>query len=440
MSTTLECVSDWIIRQRWYAGKGHVPRLRILSADPVPNDDPDARVSILLVMDDEGHVPTLYQVPIVERATLQPSERPFLIGQNDDGDFIFDGPHDPAYPKALLHLLAPDLAREVSVTGSVVLSGEQSNTSIIYEIDGTSSIICKVFRTLHNGDNPDVTLQAALSAAGSTAVPRFVGQVRGEWIDVGQPSGRAAGHLAFAQEFLAGSDDGWKVALRFAADGTDFTSLARSLGEQTARVHSGLASVMPTIAANSAEIAGFGVSWARRLNLAIREVPALLGSREAIEAVYETARTGTWPRLQRIHGDYHLGQALLAPERGWVLVDFEGEPLRPMNERDRPDVALRDVAGMLRSFDYAAGATPGISAEWAPACREAFVAGYLAESGANIEVFRPLLDAFELDKAVYEAIYEARNRPDWLAIPLRGIEQLLASRHDERAGTARLGA
>jgi maltokinase len=434
MSTTLECISDWITQQRWFAGKGHIPRLRILANDPVPYDDPEARVSILLVMDDEGHVPTLYQVPIVERATLQPAERSFLIGQNDDGQYIFDGPHDPAFPKALLYLMAPDLAREVTVTGSKVLSGEQSNTSIIYDIDGTASIICKVFRTLHNGDNPDVTLQAALSAAGSTAVPRFVGQLRGEWDDVGQPNGRAAGHLAFAQEFLAGADDGWKVALRYAAAGDDFTALARSLGEQTARVHSGLASVMPTSEAGTAEIDGFGVSWARRLMLAIREVPALLESRDEIEAVYETARTATWPRLQRIHGDYHLGQALLVPDRGWVLVDFEGEPLRPMNERDRPDVALRDVAGMLRSFDYAAGATPGNPIAWAVACREAFVAGYLAEADVDIEVFRPLLDAFELDKAVYEAIYEARNRPDWLAIPLRGIEQLLAAR------TARLGA
>ena len=426
MSTTLECVSEWITRQRWYAGKGHEPRLRILSAEILPSDDPDARVSVLLVMDDEGHVPTLYQVPIVERSSLQPAERAFLIGQNDDGDYIFDGPHDPAYTRALLAVLAPDLDGEL--TGSAVLSGEQSNTSIIFEIDGVPSIICKVFRTLHNGDNPDVTLQAALSEAGSTAVPHFVGQMRGEWADVGQPSGRAAGHLAFAQEFLAGSDDGWKVALRYAASGSDFSELARSLGEQTARVHSGLASAMPTNEASADDVAAFAVSWARRLMLATREVPALVESREAIEAIYETARSGTWPRLQRIHGDFHLGQALLAPDRGWVLVDFEGEPLRPMNERDRPDVALRDVAGMLRSFDYAAGATPGLPAEWAAACREAFIAGYLAESGVDIEVFRPLLDAFELDKAVYEAIYEARNRPDWLAIPLRGIEQLLAAR------------
>ena len=440
MSTTLESISGWIIRQRWYAGKGHVPRLRILSADPVPTDDPEATVSVLLVMDDEGHVPTLYQVPIVARSTLQPAQHPFLIGRGDEGEYLFDGPNDPAYPAALLTLLAPDLAREVTITASSVLSGEQSNTSIIYEIDGVPSIICKVFRTLHNGDNPDVTLQAALSAAGSTAVPRFVGQVRGEWDDVGQPDGRAAGHLAFAQEFLAGADDGWKVALRFAAAGEDFSGLARSLGEQTARVHSGLAEVMPTNETAADDVAAVGVTWARRLTLATREVPALLESRAAIEAVYETARTGTWPRLQRIHGDFHLGQALLVPERGWVLVDFEGEPLRPMNERDRPDVALRDVAGMLRSFDYAAGATPGISPQWASASRDAFLAGYLAESGVDIEVFRSLLVAFELDKAVYEAIYEARNRPDWLAIPLRGIEQLLAAGRSSQASSATLGA
>jgi len=115
------------------------------------------------------------------------------------------------------------------------------------------------------------------------------------------------------------------------------------------------------------------------------------------------------------------------PDRGWVLVDFEGEPLRPMHERDRPDVALRDVAGMLRSFDYAAGSTPGLPPEWAPDCRAAFLEGYAAESGIDLDARQSLLAAFELDKAVYEAIYEALNRPDWLAIPLHGIETLLAA-------------
>ncbi|MET4581259.1 maltokinase [Conyzicola nivalis] len=430
MGNTLECIGDWISQQRWYAGKGHVPRLRELSRQVIPSDDPAARVSIVLVMDDEGHVPTLYQVPVVERDELQPSERPFLIGRNDEGSYLFDGPHDPAFPRALLRVLAPELADEARVTATRVLAAEQSNTSIIYDIDGVPSVICKVFRTLHHGDNPDVTLPAALSLAGSTAVPKYVGQLRSEWDDVGRPGGRAAGHLAFAQEFLAGADDGWKVALKSASAGDDFSTLARALGEQTARVHATLAEVMPTSDAEPADVAAFVASWTSRLALATREIPALFEHREAIASIYAEAEAGRWPSLQRIHGDFHLGQALLVPERGWVLVDFEGEPLRPMDERDRPDVPLRDVAGMLRSFDYAAGSTPGVPHDWASSAREAFLEGYIAASGADLASFRPLLNAFELDKAVYEAVYEARNRPGWLRIPLRGIDQLVARRLD----------
>lgn len=430
MSSTLECIGDWISRQRWFAGKGHVPRLRELSREELASDDPNARVSILLVMDDEGHVPTLYQVPIVERAQIQPVERAHLIGRNDDDAYIFDGPHDPAFPVALLRALSPGLPAGTNVTGARVLSGEQSNTSIVFDVDGVPAVICKVFRTLHHGDNPDVILPAALSDAGSTAVPRFVGQLRGEWDDVGRPGGRAAGHLAFAQEFMAGADDGWRVALRAAGEGDDFTALARQLGERTAEVHATLARAMPTSDATPDDIDAFAASWTSRLELAIREVPALLDYRDAVAEVYAEARASRWPRLQRIHGDFHLGQALLVPDRGWVLVDFEGEPLRPMHERDRVDVALRDVAGMLRSFDYAAGSTPGLPTEWAASARDAFLDGYVAVSGVDLRAARPLLDAFELDKAVYEAVYEARNRPGWLAIPLRGIEQLVSRRLD----------
>ena len=125
---------------------------------------------------------------------------------------------------------------------------------------------------------------------------------------------------------------------------------------------------------------------------------------------------------------------LQSPERGWVVVDFEGEPLRPMAERTQPDLALRDVAGMLRSFDYVAGSLrldddPDRSADavraWARDARQAFVEGYAAASGSGLDPRHPLLEALELDKAVYEAIYEARNRPTWVAIPLAAIARLV---------------
>src|SRR5699024_3606568 len=108
--------------------------------------------------------------------------------------------------------------------------------------------------------------------------------------------------------------------------------------------------------------------------------PQLAPHRDEVDAVIAAASEVAWPPLQRIHGDFHLGQALDVPGRGWVMVDFEGEPLRPLGERTRPDLALRDVAGMLRSFDYAAGSVEhqdGTSrAPWARAARAAFLIGY----------------------------------------------------------------
>ncbi|HHW82841.1 MAG TPA: phosphotransferase, partial [Actinomycetales bacterium] len=150
------------------------------------------------------------------------------------------------------------------------------------------------------------------------------------------------------------------------------------------------------------------------------------GERARVAEVYRAAERATWPALQRIHGDLHLGQ-VMATNRGWVLLDFEGEPLRPLAERRQADLALRDVAGMLRSFDYAAGADPGkAEAGWAERQREAFLDGY-AQVAENPRDSAELLAALELDKALYEARYEAGNRPDWLSIPLRGIARLTRS-------------
>ncbi|WFR67127.1 hypothetical protein P9139_00100 [Curtobacterium flaccumfaciens] len=138
---------------------------------------------------------------------------------------------------------------------------------------------------------------------------------------------------------------------------------------------------------------------------------------DAVRRVYARAEQADWPDLQRIHGDLHLGQVLAAPKpRGWVFLDFEGEPLRPLAERSLPDVTLRDVAGMLRSFDYVAGALaqdldPVDAGGWAHTARSAFLDGYQRGTGTDLREHRELLDAFELDKAVYEVVYETRDRP-----------------------------
>ncbi len=316
-----------------------------------------------------------------------------------------------------------------------MLTGEQSNTSLIYRSDdGSTPIICKVFRQLHPGLNPDIELQTALADAGSTHVPQAIGSIEGAWPDLSTARGTVTGSLAFAQEFLPGVEDAWRVALRAAAGGEDFREPAHALGAATAEVHVALASLFPTRTAQPGDREAMVASWRRRLAIAIAEVPAIADRRDAIEAVYARSLDDAWPPLQRIHGDYHLGQVLHVPGRGWVLLDFEGEPLRPMSERVRADLPLRDVAGMLRSFDYVAGSirldnpdrSPEAVQDWARIARRSFIEGYAAAaSGAELDVGSALLSALELDKAVYEAIYESRNRPTWVTIPLRAIARLV---------------
>ncbi|ROS29382.1 putative trehalose synthase [Rathayibacter sp. PhB127] len=449
---SIDRAAAWVADQRWYASKGRRPELEIRGEWRLERGDGD--VVVHLVIDRAGSSPVLYQVPVTVRSAPVAGLEGALI-ESDGTRFVYDGPRDPLFARALFELIADGGSSDAegalggaraeghrqpgavigAFASSRILSGEQSNTSIIVQTtaeDGSAGtpVIVKVFRALHHGENPDVTVQSALNAAGSTLVPPVIGNVTGEWDDRGEPTGRAFGHLAFAQEFLPGVEDAWRVALEAVAGDTDFTGPARELGLATAQVHSTLAEVMPTEDATPEVVQRMIATMRRRLRIASSEVPVIAEDADAIDAVFQAAEQASWPRLQRIHGDYHLGQVLAVPGRGWVLLDFEGEPLRPMHERLLPDIALRDVAGMLRSFDYAAGAheqaSPGDSrAAWALASRRAFLEGYTEEAGDAVTAHRAVLDAFELDKAIYEAIYEARNRPEWLSIPVTAVQRLV---------------
>jgi predicted trehalose synthase len=407
-------LESWVVRQRWYAGKSHEPRFRILDTQAVTG------ATRYLLIDDAATPPTLYHVPLARAASPEPADA--VVGRDDEG-YVVDAARHPDFVTGLLAQMGVDVGR---VTGSRVLAGEQSNTSIVFEEAGAPTIILKLFRTLHHGENPDVTVQRVLSEAGSPFVPRFLGSLDAEWPDVGRDSGVARGTLGFAQEFLPGVRDGWTIGLEAATQGRDFTDAAHDLGAAVAGVHGALGAALGTADTGTDEVAATGAGWQRRLAMAAAEVSAVADRRSAIGAVYDAALERPWPRLQRIHGDLHLGQVLAVPHGGWRIIDFEGEPLRPMEERTIPDLPPRDVAGMLRSFDYAGavGGGPG-AGEWASACRSAFVYGYSGAAGA-IELDAVLLRALVLDKAVYESVYEARNRPDWLPVPLAGIDDALA--------------
>jgi predicted trehalose synthase len=407
-------VGAWVAQQRWYAGKSHEPRFRILDARPVPG------ATRYLLMDDAGSLPALYHVPLTVVAS--PTTPDSVVGREADG-YLIDATQHPDFTIGMLAEMGVDVSR---VTGSRVLTGEQSNTSIVFDEDGQPTIILKLFRTLHHGENPDVTVQRVLSDAGSPFVPRFLGSLEAEWPDVGREHGVAHGTVGFAQEFLRGVRDGWTIALEAAREQRNFTEAARDLGVAVAGVHGALGAALETADATPEDVTATAAAWRRRLAIAAAEVPAVADRSAAIDAVYRAALERPWPRLQRIHGDLHLGQVLAVPDGGWRIVDFEGEPLRPMEERAIPDLPPRDVAGMLRSFDYASalGAGPD-GGGWAAACRAAFLEAY-AGAGGSVALDPVLLNALVLDKAVYEATYEARNRPDWLPVPLAGIDAALA--------------
>lgn len=442
MGDLLELLAVWMPRQRWYGTKGRDPRLTVVADWPVDDD-----VRLLLVRDEAVHPAIVYQVPVAIRAegSVPPGS---LIGTSGEGQVWTDATTDAGFTEQLYSwvtaggeigvpgdgfigfaLAMPDGKAPAAHATAKVLSGEQSNTSLIFRPDEGADgvpVICKLFRQVNPGINPDVELQSALAAGGAAFVPAAIGEIRGSWMT---PEGvPVSGSLAFAQEFFEGVEDAWRVALDAAAAGDDFAERAQALGASVAGMHVALAAQFPTREPDEADRAAVVGAWERRLAIALAEVPALTPYADRIRAVYAAAARAPWPSLQRVHGDLHLGQVLHTPSNGWVLLDFEGEPLRPIEERLLPDVAVRDVAGMLRSFDYVSGAVADDDGDavraWVIAAQQAFLAGYADTAGAVRTDDDPLLAAFELDKAVYEAIYETRNRPDWIGIPLAAIGRL----------------
>jgi 1,4-alpha-glucan branching enzyme len=275
-----------------------------------------------------------------------------------------------------------------------------------------------------------------LTTTGSTRVPAAFGHLSGAWDAPSGPGPEQRGHLAFAQEFIPGVEDAWRVALVAASSGTDFTGRAHELGVVTAEIHQSLAATMGSEEATADAREALLASMQERYAAAVASVPELGARASDVDRLLEQVRSVALPPLQRIHGDYHLGQVLDVPERGWVALDFEGEPLRPLAERVRPDLVQRDMAGMLRSFDYAAGSvrltdsarTDAGPDAWAADCRRAFLEGYQAVAGEFDADSRTLIRVLELDKALYEVVYEARNRPAWLPIPVEGVDRILSEK------------
>ncbi|WP_103063125.1 phosphotransferase [Actinomyces qiguomingii] len=337
-----------------------------------------------------------------------------------------------------------------------VTTAEQSNTSVVMPAPGdnpaagdadaaTGDLIVKLFRVLAPGRNPDVEVSVALARNGWERVRTPVAWTTQTWTDPDSGVEQSA-DTAVACTFIPRADDGFELFCALAgADDLNgpqrrrSLALARDLGETTAQMHAHLAAAMGTTPPPvPAELAA---ALRARADWAMAEVPELEIRLPSLRARVETVLTelAALDRLEpatRVHGDYHLGQVLNAVDEGcWYVLDFEGEPLRPLAERSRPGQPLRDVAGMLRSFDYAAEVGHASHPDWLNAVRGAFLDGYWAARPAAVNGGGPgrdskrttLLNALELDKALYEAVYEARNRPDWLSIPLHGMEVILTT-------------
>ena len=443
-----DTLATWLVKQRWFAGKGRtVHDLAVVADTEIVPGDPGLRHLIVTVS--HGATSDCYQLFVGYRERLPARLRHARIGTHE-GLQIYDGLHDSALTRTLLDAIVND--RTIGMLrfsripeaetswyepglDSLVLTGEQSNTSLVF---GESAIL-KVFRRVTPGPNPDLEVASALAELGSSHIAEPYG-----WVETRMDG--AATVLAILSRYLRAASDGWSLAAtsvrdlyategaRAAEAGGDFAGEAERLGVATAQVHQDLAEAFGRSELEPEAIRELAEQMFRRLDIATAAVPELSRYLDKIGDAYSSLAKLIEPvPAQRVHGDYHLGQ-VMRTQTGWVVLDFEGEPASPLAQRRARSSPLRDVAGMLRSFDYAArhqlltrpdAASLGPQAsDWVRRNSDAFCAGYAAAGGLDPAENSVLLRAMLLDKAVYEAIYEARNRPTWIPIPLESIAEL----------------
>ncbi len=426
IEVNVDALRSWVVGQRWFGSKARdVVELNVLEVlelrDGLGLGLVEARFAAgthelyqLLIRD--GDVDALTD-PALARLFF---ERATVAGEH--GTVVFHWLDD-----------APALSPDAGVR---LLNGEQSNSSVV--LDETH--VLKLFRRLEPGDNPELEMLRFLHDHNFDAVPALHGwsELRGDVLDA---------TLAVAQQRMMDARDGWDHVLD--ALGDDPHALLPTLGALGAVVgdmHTALGSdgSNPDFAAEEPSVEALSLLTAtideeiERVFVALPddEVLAPIAGRgeEIRDRLQLMANLGTGGKLIRHHGDLHLGQTLFADGR-WFVIDFEGEPARSIRERRRKRSPLRDVAGLLRSFAYAASAS-GIQRgrqapeDWEERARAACLEGYLGTVDSSLlpagrAAILTLLHIFELEKAVYELSYELNNRPDWVAIPVAGIARLL---------------
>ncbi|WP_282702494.1 maltokinase [Streptomyces sp. CC219B] len=429
---------EWLPRQRWFAGKGRpVTGFSLVAATELLPSDGKLGLYHLLLQAHQSPAPgDCYQLLIGAREALPPRLAPALIGHVDQGPLagrtVYEALYDPRPAEVLLEALRTrarigglrfERERNQEIRAGLVprlVASEQSNSSVVYG----DTFILKLLRRIVPGINPDLELPLALAREGCPRVPPPTAWIQGDF----DGAGGEPYVLGVLQPFVQGAADGWELALRELAKGEDFAAEARALGRATAEVHTALARALPTVTLGRTQLEQMVEGMVERLEAAAQAVPALRpyapGLHSAFDALAGLAAEGRTWTAQRVHGDLHLGQCLRSPAGQWWLIDFEGEPAKPLAERRMPQPTVRDIAGMLRSFDYAAhSATPPVPG-WADTCRAAYCSGYAEVSGVDPRTDPVLLRACETDKAIYEVVYEARHRPEWLPVPLSAVRRL----------------
>jgi trehalose synthase-fused probable maltokinase len=446
-------LADWMLERRWFGSKARdVAQIHVLDVVPI-HDGPPALAAALIEARFPGGTHDVYQLLL----GLRPDGFAGDVIDEVGGVAVYDAFADPEACVRLGELLRE--GAEVHGEHARVefhwldgvppprerarvrpIGAEQSNTSVVFD----EELVLKAFRRVEAGDNPELEMLRFLSARGFPNIAELGGwyQYEGDLMDA---------TFGVVQRFVPDARDGWELALEELGGAPErFVGRMEDLGRVIGAMHTVLASdsTDPAFAPEEPSDESLSLLTAtideeiERMFLELPDaesVAAIAGrGAEVRDRLQLLSNIGARGKLIRHHGDLHLGQTMLAQgPRGdtWIILDFEGEPARPLLERRRKRSPLRDVAGMLRSFAYAASAAGlqlghAVPEDWEDRARESFLAGYLAsvDSGllpAGEALTRTLLSIFELEKAVYELRYELNNRPDWVAIPVAGIARLL---------------
>jgi maltokinase len=440
MTVDGQALIEYVTRQRWYGAKSRtVIHSEVLETVVIRQAEPQLTLALVELRYDTG-AHDLYQL--------------LFSGRPDEGEI--DGLAEEA---GLARELVSAMRSGLTVQGSQgavdfrpaenfsalgqelgsarLIASEQSNSSVVFD----ETLILKVFRRLEPGINPELEMLRFLGEHGFRNVPAL-----GGWYEYS--GGPLATTLGLLQEFVADGVDGWELALEEIAEAPErFLDRLGRLGEVTAQLHSALGADLndPAFAPEEPSVESLALLTATvdeeiaRVFLSLpdddeRLAPILGRGEEVREQLRLLTHAGSTGRVIRTHGDYHLGQTLVSGS-DWVILDFEGEPARTLAERRRKRSPLRDVAGMLRSFAYAATAAEllrdaDVPSDWEERARWRFLESYLATVDPSLlpagdAAIERLLAVFELEKAVYELRYELDNRPEWVVIPVAGIERLM---------------